>query len=57
MGLSFQLNIIEYHYAWYMTNVTMSPRQYIPLSAHKHYDLRQTMLYIHLSTNIKLMIT
>ena len=41
----------------WMINVTMSPRQYIPLSAHKHYDLRQTMLYIHLSTNIKLMIT
>ena len=35
----------------------MSSRQYIPLSAHKHYDLRQAMLYIHLSTNIKLMIT
>ena len=35
----------------------MSARQYIPLSAHKHYNLRQAMLYIHLSTNIKLMIT
>ena len=41
----------------WMINVTMSPRQYIPLSAHKHHDLRQTMLYIYLSTNIKLMIT
>ena len=50
------LSTLDQTESW-MINVTMSPRQYIPLSAHKHYDLRQAILYIYLSTNIKLMIT